>query len=120
MWVESMRLAPQIAVERRIPFVNGLATGYLMSSVIATVLGYYLAARLPTLFTAALLFLTPISFLVSIVRNSNLLVDRLALIFGLVLGPVLAYRNIELDVMWAGIAGGTIAYLAHRVREAMR
>jgi predicted branched-subunit amino acid permease len=120
MWVESMRLAPQIAVERRIPFVNGIATGYLMSSVIATVLGYYLAARLPTLFTAALLFLTPISFLVSIVRNSNLLVDRLALIFGLVLGPVLAYRNIELDVMWAGIAGGTIAYLAHRVREAMR
>jgi predicted branched-subunit amino acid permease len=120
MWVESMRLAPQIPVERRIPFVNGLATGYLMSAVIATVLGYYLAARLPILFTAALLFLTPVSFLVSIARNSNLLVDRLALILGLVLGPVLAYRNIELDVMWAGIAGGTIAYLVQRVREAMR
>ena len=110
MWVESMRLTPQIAVERRIPFVNGLATGYLMSAMIATVLGYYLAARLPVLFTAALLFLTPMSFLVSIARNSNLLVDRLALICGLVLGPVLAYRNVELDVMWAGIAGGTIAY----------
>lgn len=120
MWVESMRLAPGIPVERRIPFVNGLASGYLLSAVTATVIGYYLAARLPPLFTAALLFLTPISFLVSIARNSSLLVDRLALIFGLVLGPILAYRNIELDVMWAGIVGGTVAFLIHRVREAMR
>jgi predicted branched-subunit amino acid permease len=120
MWVEAMRLAPGMAVERRIPFVNGLASGYLMSAMIATVLGYYLAARLPTLFTAALLFLTPMSFLVSVARNSRLLVDRLALILGLVLGPILAYRDIELDVMWAGIAGGTIAFFAHRVREALR
>ena len=120
MWVESMRLAPQIPVDRRIPFANGLATGYLVSAVTATVLGYYLAARLPPLLTAALLFLTPVSFLVSIVRNSNLMVDRLALIFGLVLGPVLAYRDVELDVMWAGIAGGSIAYVAQRVRGAMR
>lgn len=120
MWVESVRLAPQIAPDRRIPFVNGLATGYLMSAVIATVFGYYLAQRLPPLLTAALLFLTPVSFLVSIVRNSSLLIDRLALIFGLVLGPVLAYRNVELDVMWAGVAGGSIAYVVQRVRGAMR
>jgi predicted branched-subunit amino acid permease len=120
MWVESMRLAPLMPVERRIPFCNGLACGYMGSAMIATVAGYYLAARLPVLLTAALLFLTPMSFLVSIARNSNLLVDRLALLFGLVIGPILAYRNVELDVMWAGIAGGTIAYVAHRIRESMR
>lgn len=120
MWVEAIRLAPQIPVERRIPFVNGLATGYMMSALIATVAGYYLAARLPVLFTAALLFLTPMSFLVSIARNSNFLVDRLAMLLGLVLGPVLAYRNVELDVMWAGVGGGTLAYLIHRVREGLR
>ena len=33
---------------------------------------------------------------------------------------MLAYRNVELDVMWAGIAGGTLAYVAQRVREAVR
>ena len=120
MWVESMRLAPLMPVERRIPFCNGLATGYMMSAMIATVAGYYLAARLPVLFTAGLLFLTPISFLVSIARNSDLLVDRLALILGLVIGPILALRDVELDVLWAGIAGGTIAYLAHRIRESLR
>ncbi len=120
MWVESMRLAPQMPVERRIPFCNGLACGYMISAMIATVAGYYLAARLPLLLTAALLFLTPMSFLVSIARNSSMLVDRLALIFGLIIGPILAFRNVELDIMWAGIAGGTLAYLGHRLRESLR
>ena len=120
MWVESMRLAPQMPVERRIPFVNGLGTGYITSAIIATVLGYYLAARLPPLLAAGLLFLTPMSFLIATVRNAQLLVDRLALVLGLAIGPVLAYRNIELDVMWAGLAGGTLAYAAHRIRESMR
>jgi predicted branched-subunit amino acid permease len=119
MWVESMRLTPQMPVERRIPFVNGIASGYMLSAVSATIAGYYLAAQLPSLFTAALLFLTPISFLVSIARNATMMIDRLALVFGLVLGPLLAYMAVELDVMWAGIAGGTLAYLAHRVRRAM-
>lgn len=120
MWVESMRLAPLMAVERRIPFCNGIASGYMVAAMIGTVAGYYLAARLPILLTAALLFLTPMSFLVSIARNSGLLVDRLALILGLVIGPILAFRNVELDVMWAGIAGGTIAYVADRVRRGLR
>ncbi|MGV3632776.1 MAG: AzlC family ABC transporter permease [Pseudorhodoplanes sp.] len=119
MWVETMRLAPLMPVERRIPFCNGIASGYMLAAMIGTVAGYYLAARLPVLLTAALLFLTPMSFLVSITRNSNLLVDRLALILGLVIGPILAFRNVELDVMWAGIAGGTIAYVADRIRRGL-
>lgn len=120
MWVETMRLAPQMPVERRIPFTNGIASGYMISALLATVAGYYLAARLPVLFTAALLFLTPMSFLVSITRNATLLVDRLALLFGLIIGPVLAYYHVELDVMWAGVGGGTLAYLAHRLRMGLR
>jgi len=120
MWVESMRLTPLMPVERRIPFCNGLACGYMGAAMVGTVAGYYLAARLPGLLTAALLFLTPMSFLVSIARNSSLLVDRLALLLGLVIGPILAFREVELDVMWAGIAGGTIAYVAHRIRESLR
>jgi predicted branched-subunit amino acid permease len=120
MWVESMRLAPLMPVERRIPFCNGIACGYMASAMIATVAGYYLAARLPPLLTASLLFLTPMSFLVSIARNSSMLVDRLALALGLIIGPILAFRNVELDVMWAGIAGGTIAYIVQRIRKSLQ
>ena len=56
----------------------------------------------------------------STLRNSRMLVDRLALAFGLVLGPLFAYWQVGLDLMWSGIAAGTAAYLAHPFREALR
>ena len=99
---------------------TGLGTGYLIPAITATVVGYYLAARLPPLMSAALLFLTPVAFLMSILRNSRMLVDRLALAFGLVAGPLFAYWQIGLDLLWSGIAAGTAAFVIHRVREAMR
>ncbi len=114
MWVESMRLAPLMAAEYRIPFANGLGAGYFASALTATFGGFYLAAQLPPLLTAALLFLTPMSFLVSIARNGRDLVDRLALILGLIIGPVMAYYAVSLDIMWSGVIGGTLAYAAHR------
>ena len=117
MWVESIRLVPQIEGERRIPFVNGLSLTFFSFALSATFAGYYLAAQLPFLLTAALLFLTPMSFLVSITRNSRALVDRLALIFGLILGPLLAYYAVSLDMMWSGLIGGTLAYGVHRLRK---
>jgi predicted branched-subunit amino acid permease len=120
MWVESMRAAPQIEPKYRITFCNGIGTGYGSSALIATVLGYFLAARLPPLMTAALLFLTPLSFLISVVRNSRVLLDKLALVLGLAIGPLLAYRNVDLDILWTGIGGGTLAYLGHRLRESLR
>lgn len=117
MWVETMRLAPLIAVERRIPFANGLGLGYFTSALIATFGGFYLAAQLPVLLTATLLFLTPMSFLVSIARNGRELVDRLALLFGLIIGPIFAYYAVSLDIMWTGVIGGTLAYGVHRLRR---
>jgi predicted branched-subunit amino acid permease len=120
MWVESMRLAPLMPVQRRIPFVNGIAMGYMSAALGATIVGFHLAARLPPLLTAALLFLTPMSFLVSVARNASLPVDRLALVFGLIIGPVLAYQAVELDVMWAGVTGGTLAYVAQRLWRSLR
>ncbi len=120
MWVESMRLAPGLPREERIPFCNGLGTGYIASALIASGGGYYLAAKLPLLMTAALLFLTPISFLVSSARNARALIDGLALAFGLVIGPILAFAHVELDIMWAGITGGTLAYAVHRFRGRKR
>jgi predicted branched-subunit amino acid permease len=118
MWVESLRLLPQVAPDRRLAFCNGLSTGYMATAVVFGFAGFYLAAGLPPLLSGALLFLTPMSFFISTVNNARMLVDRLALVFGLVLGPALAYWQTPLDLMWTGIVGGTVAYLANRVREA--
>lgn len=80
--------------------------------------GYYLAAELPPLLAGALLFLTPMSFLMSTARNARLMVDRLALILGMGVGITLATYHVQFDLMWTGFGGGTLAYVVHRVREA--
>ena len=47
-----------------------------------------------------------------------MMMDRLALGFGLVLGALLTMLHVDFDLMWAGIGGGTLAYVIHRAREA--
>jgi predicted branched-subunit amino acid permease len=118
MWVESFRLLPALPRERRIAFCNGLSVGFMAAASIAGLAGYYLAAELPPLLGGALLFLTPMSFLVSTARNAKAMMDRLALALGLVLGVVLTANHVQLDLLWAGVGGGTLAYIVHRVREA--
>ncbi len=118
MWVESLRLLPALPHERRIAFCNGLSVGYMGTATTFGFVGYYLAAGLPPLFAGTLLFLTPMSFLISTARNSRMMVDRLALMLGLLLGPLLTYLHVQLDLMWTGVVGGTLAYLVHRLREA--
>jgi predicted branched-subunit amino acid permease len=118
MWVESLRLLPAIPREQRIVFCNGLSSGYMGSATAFGFVGYYLAAGLPPLLAAALLFLTPMSFLISTARNARALLDKLALVFGLLIGPLLAAWDVQLDLMWTGIVGGTLAYGIHRVRTA--
>jgi predicted branched-subunit amino acid permease len=120
MWVESLRLLPGMPHQRRIPFCNGLSVGYMGTAVVFGFVGYYLAAGLPVLLAATLLFLTPMSFLISTANNARMMVDRLAFVLGLVLGPAFAYFAIGLDLMWTGLVGGTLAYLVHRFREAMQ
>ena len=64
------------------------------------------------------MFITPMSFLVSTARNSRLLLERLALGFGLVIGPLLVFYKVGLDLLWTGIIGGSLAYAIHRLRGA--
>jgi len=65
-----------------------------------------------------LLFLTPMSFLVSTARNSVTLANRLALAFGLVISPLLVYFQIGLDLVWTGVIAGSAAYAVQRLRGA--
>ena len=120
MWVESLRLLPALPRERRIAFCNGLSVGYMGTAVIFGFAGYYLAAGLPPLFAGILLFLTPLSFLISTARNCRQMVDRLALVLGLILSPLLTYWQVGLDLMWTRVVGGSLAYGVHRLREAVR
>jgi predicted branched-subunit amino acid permease len=120
MWIEALRLLPQVAREARIGFANGLGVCLMAAATVATIAGYQLAKALPALLVAGLLFLSPMSFLMSAVRNARITADWVALIAGVVLAPLLAWRGVDLDLMWTGIIGGVLAYAAQRLREAFR
>jgi hypothetical protein len=47
-----------------------------------------------------------------------MLVDRVALLLGLILGPILASLDVDLDLMWTGVVGGSVAYALYRFCEA--
>ncbi|MGZ5805105.1 MAG: AzlC family ABC transporter permease [Xanthobacteraceae bacterium] len=115
-WVEGLRLSPAMPRERRIAFYNGLGTVLMLSALIATTTGFALAARLPPVLAAAVLFLTPMSFLVSIYSNGRMLIDRLALGLGLVFTPLFALAKFDLALLIGGVAAGTLAYVVHRLR----
>jgi predicted branched-subunit amino acid permease len=118
VWVEAVRHAPHMPRERRIPFCNGLGTTLLTLGVVFTAVGYYMQSLLPALFGAAAMFITPISFLTSTARNAKLLLDKAALALGLVIGPALALNQVQFDLLWTGVIGGTLAYGIHRVHRA--
>jgi predicted branched-subunit amino acid permease len=120
VWVEAFRLMPPMPRERRIAFCNGLGFGLMSWGHVGSVIGFYLAAFLPTLLTACLLFLTPLSFMFSAARNARVLADRLALALGLMVGPLLGYAEVGLDLLWTGIIAGSAGYGIHRLRGALR
>jgi predicted branched-subunit amino acid permease len=116
-WIESLRLAPALPRENRIAFTNGIGAGLIAAASTATVAGYYLAGVLPQAIVAALLFLTPVSFLTSSIRGARLVSDKAACVVGVVMAPLLAWAQVDLDLLWTGVVGGTAAYGLHRLRR---
>lgn len=117
VWVESFRLLPHVPRERRIPFINGLGITLVALSMIATVLGYGLAANLPPILAAAVLALTPLTFLLSTARNAHRLVDKLALGLGLALYPLVSMMQTGIDILISGLTAGSIAFGVHLWRK---
>jgi predicted branched-subunit amino acid permease len=117
LWVEGFRLLPQVPRERRIAFTQGLGIGLCALCLVATALGYGLAANLPQLFAAAILLLTPLAFLLSTARNCRQLSDVLALVLGLALFPLASMLHTGVDILISGFSAGTIAYGVHAWRE---
>src|SRR5262245_5877089 len=109
MWIEAQGLLPGVPREQRLPFLNGLGISFMVAAQLGTCIGYYLVTAVPTLLTAALLFLTPMSFLISTARNCRVLADWLALAIGIVLGPLLAWWHVGVDLLWTGVVGGPLA-----------
>ncbi|MGZ3361016.1 MAG: AzlC family ABC transporter permease [Xanthobacteraceae bacterium] len=117
LWVECFRFLPHVPRDRRIAFIHGLGGGLVCVCLVATTVGYTLAANLSPLLGAAILMLTPLAFLFSTARNCREPADFVALALGLALFPLASMLDSGFDILVSGVSAGTIAYGVHWWRE---
>jgi predicted branched-subunit amino acid permease len=121
MWVEGLRRLPPLPARERVPYFFGFANACLVVCTITTYVGYFLLGALPLPLAAGLLFLTPVFFTVSLVAGARTLSDWAAMALGGALAPLFnVLLGKDLDLLAAGLIGGTAAYLVGKTAGALR
>lgn len=110
-WTEGFRRLPHVPERLRMPHFLGMGCGLVMALVIGTCVGYWLATQVPPLLTAALLFMTPLYFTMSLILNAKQRIDWMALIAGVALGPVFYLAAPGFDLLLTGLIGGSLAFV---------
>ncbi len=115
-WVFAMSRLPDIPRGARIPYFAGFATTLSLTNICVTAIAFEMIGRMPEMLAGALFFLTPIYFLLSLWAAARHAIDRIAMMAGLVLGPVFYQLTPEFDLLLSGVIGGTAAYFFGRFR----
>jgi predicted branched-subunit amino acid permease len=119
-YVEAIMRFPRIPPEVRLSFFIGMGLSLTIISTSVGVLGYLVAGALPPVLAGGLLFVTPLYFLLSIVAAATKWPERAAVAFGFILGPIAHRIEPELDLLWAGLIGGTGSYAVHLLMKRRR
>ncbi len=110
-WVFLQTRYENVPRDARTSFFAGFGITIMAICTILVGLTHALAAVFPPVIAAGLFFLTPIYFLTSLWGAANLSSDKLAMVFGLVLGPLLHFVVPQVDVLIAGLVGGLAAFV---------
>ncbi|MFD1744462.1 AzlC family ABC transporter permease [Rhizobium helianthi] len=113
-WVFAMQHVPNVPRERRLAYFGGFAITLTLINGIIVAICYGIVAQFPPVVAGALFMLTPIYFFASIWASARQSVVKVAFIAGVVLGPSMALVEPKFDILYAGIGGGTLAYLFDR------
>lgn len=119
-WIVSMNRLPQIPREGRGAYFVGFGSSLTICNTGITVLSFMVAGGLPDVWRGALLFLTPIYFLTSLTAAAKLRSDQIAMLLGLIFGPVIFMTGVQLDLLWTGLSAGTLAFLIAKFLEKRR
>lgn len=114
-WVLAMQHLRRVPRAMRTSYYGGLGSTLVLANMAFVAVIYVVVGRLPAPVTAALLFLTPIYFLTSLWGSARERAGHLAMLLGLVLGPVFNVLLPGFDLLAAGLIGGTAAFLFHKL-----
>jgi predicted branched-subunit amino acid permease len=117
-WAMTMMTAPRLARADRLAWFMGCALMLWAASLLGTVVGFYAAELLPKPLTLALVFLNPLYFMLLFMQDLRDRARLYALVFGAALGVPAHLLSPEWGLLFAGLAGGTLAaFAARRPRE---
>lgn len=113
-WVLAMENLRHVPRDMRTVYYGGLGGTLVLVNMGVVGFVYGIAGSLPPAISAGLLLLTPIYFLTSLWGSARESASHFAMLFGLVLGPVMHVLTPGLDLLIAGAAGGGAAFLIHK------
>ena len=113
-WAWAMARFPGMPPERRLGYFFGFTSTLMASALASTALGYLAGDLLPPMARLAFVFMSPMYFLLLLAGGPNDARGYLAIVVGAVAGPLAHFVTPQWSVLIAGIAGGTLAYFAHR------
>lgn len=114
VWLEGLRRLPHVPVHLRLVHYLGIGVGIIIGTLLSVAAGYLLAGIVPPWLAAVLLFLTPASFLLSLIETGRALGDKAAIILGAAIGPAAFLWFPGFDLLVTGLVGGTLAWFIGR------
>jgi predicted branched-subunit amino acid permease len=116
-WVFASRHLRDVPRPYRVAYFAGFGMTLTFTNAAIVAISYGVVSQFPPLVAGALFMLTPVYFISSIWASAQQPVVKLAFVIGVILGPLLAVVTPDFDVLYAGIGGGTAAYLIDRFRR---
>ena len=101
----------KIEKKNRVDFWIGIGTATWSVSVLATILGFYLADYLNKDMLMGLAILNPIYFTCMMAGAMKTLQITLSVSLGAILGPIFYFLSPEWSILLGGLVAGSIAYL---------
>ena len=113
-WVMASERIHRAPRQFRTTYFAGFAVTLTSLNIAIVILVYVFATGIPVTILGALFFLTPIYFLTSLWATARHRLVKIAMIAGLVLGPLFHLVAPEFDLLLAGLFGGVAAFLYDR------
>jgi predicted branched-subunit amino acid permease len=113
-WVVTTQNINTVPREARVAWFAGFGITLTLVNTLIVAISYGIVAAFPPLIAGVLFFLTPVYFVVSIWATARHSVVKVAFVIGLTAGPLFAVLEPEFDILYAGLGGGTLAYVIDR------
>lgn len=109
-WVMALERFKTVPRDYRTAYFGGLGFGFLIANLVLVTLTFEIADKLPPLFSAALIFVTPLYFLFSLWGSAREKQSHYAMGFGLLLTPIFHAISPQTDILLTGVTGGALAW----------